>query len=165
MSRTQDTTPLPSPTDTRPNSPFSNLHRNRHYYLPGGDLYILVDNTLFRIHSYFLIRESFLWRHFLRGTTTGQTQRNPIRLTDELPVPVSTTPNTFADLLWVFYNPLYSVYLAPSTTWFNILSYAIIWGMDDICDLVYRELSRIVDHHLTTSTGWLTVHAEDELED
>jgi len=28
------TTPIPSPTDTRPNSPFSNLDRSLHYYLP-----------------------------------------------------------------------------------------------------------------------------------
>ena len=164
MSRTQETTPLPSPTDTRPNSPFSNIYRSRHYYLPGGDLYVQVDNTLFRIHSYFLIRESFIWQSFLRGNTMGWTPRNPIQLVDTLPIPLSTTPDTFADFLWIFYNPLYSIYQAPSEVWFNILPYAITWGMDNLCDLVYRELSRIVDHHHTTSTGWLTMHPEEEEE-
>jgi len=164
MSQTLDDTPLPSPTDTRPNSPFSNLDRSLHYYLPGGDLYVQIDNTLFRIHSYFLIRESFIWRHLLRGNTIGRTQRDPVILRDTLPIPSFTTPDTFAEFLWIFYNPMYSVYQAPSETWFTILSYAITWGMDNICDLVYRELSRSVDNHLTTSTGWLTMHADDELD-
>jgi hypothetical protein len=165
MSHTQNNTPLPSPTDTRPNSPISNLRRHPNYYLPGGDLYIQVNDTLFRIHSYFFIRESFVWRGFFqqnRQNTRGRDLHNPIRLIGDLPVPLLTTSDTFADFLWVFYNPLYSLYRAPSQIWLNIMSYAIIWGMDNVCDLVYRELDRIVDHRRTTSTGWLTMHAADD---
>ena len=154
-------TPLPSPTDTCPNSPMSSLRHHPNYYLPGGDLYIQVATTLFRIHSYFLVRESFIWQQFLRGTTRGRTQNSPIQLIHELPSPTSTTPDTFPDFLWVFYNPLYFNYDAPSQLWFNIMSYAVLWGMDNVCDLVYHELDRIVDHHHTTATGWLTLHADD----
>ena len=32
------------------------------YYLPGGDLYILIQNTMFRIHRYFFMRDSALFR-------------------------------------------------------------------------------------------------------
>jgi len=164
MSRNQNITPLPSPTNTRPNSPFSNLQRSFHYYLPGGDLYIQVSNTLFRVHSYFLIRESVIWQHFLRHNTRGRLQRHPIMLVDELPTPTITSSDTFTAFLWIFYNPLYSIYRAPPTFWFDILSFAVMWGMENVCDLAYRELDRIVDHHLTTSTRWLTMHADEDLD-
>ena len=45
-------TPIPSPTDTRPNSPTSSLLRHPNCYLPGGDLFIQIDDTLFRIPSF-----------------------------------------------------------------------------------------------------------------
>ena len=85
-------------------------------------------------------------------------------LIDELPTPTITTSDTFAAFLWIFYNPLYSIYRAPPEFWFDILSFAVMWGMDNVCDLAYRELDRIVDHHLTTSTRWLTMHADGNLE-
>ena len=28
------------------------------YYLPGGDLYILIDNTMFWVHRYLITRDS-----------------------------------------------------------------------------------------------------------
>ena len=37
---------------------FLPLTRHHQYYLPGGDLYLQVENVLFQVHSYFFTRES-----------------------------------------------------------------------------------------------------------
>src|SRR5271154_4501382 len=77
---------------------------------------------------------------------------------------VTTSSDTFTAFLWIFYNPLYSIYRAPPTFWFDILSFAVMWGMENVCDLAYRELDQIVDHPLTTSTRWLTMHTDEDLD-
>ena len=56
-------------TRTRPSSPVLALHNHPIYYFPGGDLFIRITSTLFRIHSYFLTRELRHWRNFLATTT------------------------------------------------------------------------------------------------
>ena len=63
---TARSTPESSPIKTCPNSPISNLRHHPNYYLPGGDLFIQIDDALFCVHSYFFIRESSRWLHFLR---------------------------------------------------------------------------------------------------
>jgi len=59
------------------------------------------DKTLFRVHSYFFVRESDYWKEELGDAVDeplkkGQDVRNSIIL-DE-------TPSDFAWFLWVFYN-------------------------------------------------------------
>ena len=108
---------IASSSTTRPNSPNLPIHNHIEYYLPGGDLFILVDNTLFRIHSYFFRRESQNWRNLLGTTTTGRTADAPLILNNEFPLRPLATPSLFANFRWVFYNPRYSIYEASSATW------------------------------------------------
>jgi len=59
------------------------------------------DKTLFKVHSYFFVRESGFWKEELGDAgdeplKKGQDVRNAIVL-DE-------TPSDFAWFLWVFYN-------------------------------------------------------------
>src|SRR5271155_2022952 len=108
---------IASSSTTRPNSPNLPIHNHIEYYLPGGDLFILVDNTLFRIHSYFFRRESQNWRNLLGTTTTGRMADAPLILNDEFPLCPPATPSLFTNFLWVFYNPRYSIYEASSATW------------------------------------------------
>src|SRR5271163_2811255 len=75
--------------EARPTSRIVTRHPT--YYLPGGDLFITVQRVLFRIHGYFLLRES---SHFLRlltssphdpPVTTGTSATRPLILTDIIP--------------------------------------------------------------------------------
>ena len=134
---------ITSSSTTRLNSPASIIHNHIEYYLPGGDLFILVDDTLFRIHSYFFRRESQDWRNLLGTTTTGRTADAPLILNEEFAIRPPATPLLFANFLWVFYNPRYSIYDASSTTWRQIQLYAIHWRMDQVQHLAYRELEAI----------------------
>src|SRR5271155_2854311 len=78
------TGPTPSSSSTTcPNSPILTIWNHIEYYVPGGDLFILIDNTLFRIHSYFFHRESQDWRNLLGTTRTGRTADAPLILNNE----------------------------------------------------------------------------------
>ena len=156
---TARSTPKLSPTVTCPNSPISNLCHHPNYYLPGGDLYIQIDDTLFCIHSYFLIRESSRWLHLLRNTTQGRHTHNPIVLSHEFNISPPSTPRTFALFLWVFYNPYYCVYDVSIPTWWTIEVYAIYFGMRNILDLIDRELRRL--EYQRSSTPWGTLSRLD----
>lgn len=64
---------------------------------------IQVEKTLFRIHSYFFIRDSVKFNKLLQPSATAGhlregSQSNPIVVPDIL-------PEDFATFLWVFYNP------------------------------------------------------------
>ena len=155
---------IASSSTTRPNSPNLPVHNHIEYYLPGGDLFILVDNTLFRVHSYFFRRESQNWRNLLGTTTTGRTADAPLILNDEFPLRPPATPSLFANFLWVFYNPRYSIYEASSATWRQIQLYAIHWRMDQIQDLAYRHLEAIdsIDDYYFphSSTEWNSLYID-----
>ena len=99
------TGPTPSSSSTtHPNSPTLTIRNHIKYYDPGGDLFTLIDDTLFRIHSYFFHCESLDWQNLLGTTTTGHTADAPLILTDEFVLYPPATPILFAQFLWVFYN-------------------------------------------------------------
>ena len=158
---TARSTPDSSPIITRPNSPISNLRRHPNYYLPGGDLFIQINDTLFCIHSYFFIRESTRWLHFLRHTTQGRHTHDPIVLSHEFNISPPPTPQTFALFLWVFYNPYYCVYDVSIPTWWIIETYASYFGMRNVLDLVDRELYRLEHQQQRSSTSWGTLSRLD----
>ena len=164
---TTRTPPLP-PSDTRPNSPSSIIEAHIDYYLPGGDLFVQVDTTIFRIHSYFFRRESQDWRHLIGHTVRGRNGVvTPIILSDEFALYPPMTPTTFAQFLWVFYNPRYSLYDAPEETWLMIQRYAIQWRMEGVLELTHRELDRLHDYsHIDRiySTHWQTLSLTPEEE-
>src|SRR5271156_4606475 len=87
---------ITSSSTTRPNSPNLPIHNHIEYYLPGGDLFILVDDTLFRIHSYFFHRESQNWQNLLGTTTTGRAPNAPLIFKNEFPLRPPATPSLFA---------------------------------------------------------------------
>ena len=132
------------PTDTRPNSPTPVIRNHRTYYLPGGDLFVQVDSTLFRVHSYFFTRESNLWRNLLGTTARGQTANNPIDLVQQMPSIPTSTAETFANFLWVFYNPQYSIYDGiEEETWHTIHDHALCWQFEEITQLCWREIHKL----------------------
>ena len=95
------------------------------YFLPRGDLYIFVDNTMFRVHHYLLARDSETICYKLEiaesdpknSEYTGNVQTNPLILQNKF-----TNPHTFHLLLSIIYNPQYNVYEGYTwRDWFDIL--------------------------------------------
>jgi len=105
---------------------------------------IRVENYLFRVHRYFLQRESAFFRLRLDPSTStssgqeppGSSEANPLVLED-------ATSDAFACFLWVFYNPKYSIYNATPEQWSLILDLAKKWGFKDVELLCIRELEKI----------------------
>ncbi|CAA7260380.1 unnamed protein product [Cyclocybe aegerita] len=123
------------PTDRPSGISFPNRHDK--YYIDGADLHVLVghrDKTLFRVHGYFFSRES---KAFDRKNK-GQTDSDPVTLDD-------VSPEEFAKLLWVFYNPRYSIYEATIGDWTDILNLANKWSFPEVKELAVRELQKKTD--------------------
>lgn len=106
------------------NSSTNNPPHHSQYYITGADLIVLVrgfpiecrvvalseaesqqvEDTLFRMHRYFLTRDSAYFRNILPSPPSpgdpfkGSSDNNPLVLEDTLKV-------DFERFLWVFYNP------------------------------------------------------------
>ena len=111
------------------------------YWLPAGDLYIIVKNTAFHIHQYFFEWDSSIFQSWLKeGDDTlfypSRTFTATAFILDDISM------EAFADFLWVFYNPTYSLYNTKMRTqWFGILQIAEHYAFDTARELCYRELS------------------------
>ena len=108
------------------------LFQHDTYYLPGGDLFIRIDDTIFQIHAYFLTRESTIWRHVVETNRRGRTVNDPIKLGIHIPCAPPPTIDIFAHFLWVFYNPTYYNYTATRETWSEIYILALKWEFKEI---------------------------------
>jgi len=113
--------------------------RHREYYIDGGDIVFLVENVLFRVHSYFFQRESPVFRKQLVGYGTrerpGGSDVDPCVLE-------GVTVDDFCRFLWVFYNPEYSLYEAPTEDWAAILGLAHHWQFSEVKALAVREMEK-----------------------
>lgn len=108
------------------------------YYLTGGDLHVIAGNTLFRVHGYFFARDSPIFKTKLNPASPGQTKEGT---TPDSPVVLDgITAKEFEILLWVFYNPLYSLYDADVETWKSILNLANKLEFKEVKELAIREL-------------------------
>ncbi|KAJ7099477.1 hypothetical protein B0H15DRAFT_771079, partial [Mycena belliarum] len=118
------------------------LQRFEDYYLPGGDLYCLVENKLFRLHRYFFERESKFFKVQLAVPATPGGQR--IGTADDNAIMLDNVKSAdFAKLLWVFYNPKYSLYDATVEDWATILGLAHRWEFAEVKNLAVRELEKL----------------------
>ncbi|KAH9006316.1 hypothetical protein EDB86DRAFT_2794656 [Lactarius hatsudake] len=113
--------------------------RHRVYFLPDGDVIIKVEDNVFRIHRFFLTRESKHFRSLFNVAyrdPPGTSEANPVVLED-------ATSEAFADFLWVFYNHEYSIYNATLEKWQRILALAQKWGFIQVERLCVRELENL----------------------
>ena len=118
------------------------------YYLPGGDLYILVQNTMFWIHQYFFMCNSALFQTQLEcyennifdPTQTGTTCLDAIMFFNSL----YTTLHTFSRFLSIIYNPKYSLYNGyTQQDWNDILLIATAWGFQEITCITLQHIDVI----------------------
>jgi hypothetical protein len=142
------------PTDTRPNSPAPVIRNHHVYYLPDGNLFIKVDSTLFRVHQHFFTRESDLWRNLLGSTPNGRTANNPLDLDQQIPCDPKPTAEDFACLLWVFYNPRYSIYETSEENWLIIYEQAYCWHFIEVQNLCLREMEKLYNRRAEDLIEW-----------
>ncbi|TFK21222.1 hypothetical protein FA15DRAFT_758867 [Coprinopsis marcescibilis] len=115
------------------------IKHHSEYYLQGGDLYIMIDTTMFKIHSHFFSREA---RNFdanvadansSHATKQGTTENTAI-------IVENATIREFEKFLWVFYNPIYDSYQTDLADWFSILRLAHEWEFPSVKKFALRQL-------------------------
>ncbi|KAI0255284.1 hypothetical protein BJV78DRAFT_1178875 [Lactifluus subvellereus] len=116
------------------------MRRHSIYFFEAGDVTIRVENDIFRIHRYFLLRESAYFRSRLSAPTLpgqdppGSSEYNTLFFDD-------VTSDAFACFVRVFYNPKYSYYGdTRADEWPLILKLAQRWGFRDVERLCVREM-------------------------
>jgi len=101
-----------------------------------------VENYLFKVHKRFFFRESSYFSALFDSPAIpchdppGQSSTNPVVLKD-------ASSEAFAALLWVFYNPKYSIYTATVEKWTQILTLAQKWIFPEVERLCVRELDKL----------------------
>ncbi|KAI5988172.1 hypothetical protein EDD15DRAFT_2389351 [Pisolithus albus] len=120
----------------------SRVVQHKDYYLRGGDMTILVENHLYRIHSYFFERESLFFRQKLLAGPSEDGEDRPSSDSNHYTLD-DVKSEDFARFLWVFYNPKYSLYEAPLDVWLSILRLATRWGFNNVKELTVRELEKL----------------------
>ncbi|KAJ7072823.1 hypothetical protein C8F01DRAFT_1105354 [Mycena amicta] len=118
------------------------LQRFEDYYLTGGDLYCIAENKIFRVHRYFFERESTYFKAELAQPVTPGAQRLG-GSEDSAILLEGVRSDAFAKLLWVFYNPKYSLYDATVEDWSTILELAEKWGFAEVKNLCIRHLEKL----------------------
>ena len=115
------------------------------YWLPGGDLHVIINNIAFHIYHYFFKQNSSIFKSWLKeGDNTTFHPSGTSTATAFIPDDVS--PEAFTDLLWVFYNPTYLLCNTKTCNqWFGILHIAEHYTFNGVRELCYRELSCLVD--------------------
>ncbi|KAJ6593327.1 hypothetical protein B0H19DRAFT_918850, partial [Mycena capillaripes] len=117
------------------------LQRFERYYINGGDLYCIAENKMFRIHRYFFERESKFFKEQLAVPATPGAPR--LGSEDSAIILDNVRSEDFAKLLWVFYNPKYSLYDATVEDWSTILELAHRWEFAEVKSLAIRELEKL----------------------
>ncbi|KAF7342339.1 BTB domain-containing protein [Mycena venus] len=113
--------------------------QSTHYWLRDhGMLIFEVENVLFRVHEYFLHRDSPVLRDMM-----------PLEIAPNGPEPIfhldGVRSKDFEQLLWLYYNPAVTTYDAPKTTWRAILKLADRWEMDNIKKIALGNLLKAAD--------------------
>ncbi|KAF8840415.1 hypothetical protein BDN67DRAFT_968616 [Paxillus ammoniavirescens] len=121
-----------------PDHGVSRVVNHKDYCLRGGDMTVVVENHLYRIHSHFFHRESSFFRQKIDGPNDTELGSTDLRYTLE-----DVKSEDFARFLWVFYNPKYSLYEAPLEVWLSILKLANRWSFDNVKELCVRELEKL----------------------
>ena len=169
LRRTYAITNLTDEPDTP--STTQTIIRHHQYYLPSGDLFILINTTLFCIHKYFFEQEAtklFVppYTNPDDNTLHGTFASHPIILHD-------VSIYDFEQFLWVFYNPRLSLYDNTPGNWWSIGCLAGHWGFDKVLNLVKQELEKLKDifYHKAVEYAWspedptdhaICLHLEDD---
>ncbi|KAI9511475.1 hypothetical protein F5148DRAFT_325776 [Russula earlei] len=131
---------MPGVTGTTKSTADTSLRHSK-YYIDGADLVLRVANTLFRVHRFFLTRDS---KHF-EDKLPHSFGKPPKHSLDDDPLVLDddVLEVDFERLLWVFYNPKYSIYNGSIDKWISILKLAHKWDFIEVKALAVRELQNL----------------------
>ncbi|KAJ7620256.1 hypothetical protein FB45DRAFT_929816 [Roridomyces roridus] len=113
--------------------------QSTHYYMRDHSMLIFeAENVLFRVHEYFLHRDSPVLRDMMH-----------FEISPNGPEPIfhldGVSSKDFEQLLWLYYNPAVTVYDAPKNTWHAILRLADRWEMENIKKIALGNLLKATD--------------------
>ncbi|KAM6502777.1 hypothetical protein JOM56_002754 [Amanita muscaria] len=137
------------------------LVRHAEYYLPDGNLHLLVENTHFRIHSFFFARESERFRAIFEKPVSPGCDREGTSDSNAIIIR-NVSPEHFAKFLWVFYDPKYS----RATTvedWTIILDFAHKWGFGEVKMLAINSLQKLDIQVISRIALYQMYDASDEI--
>ncbi|KAF8341024.1 hypothetical protein F5887DRAFT_830944, partial [Amanita rubescens] len=121
-----------------PSHDLKHLDRHPEYYIPDGNIHILVEKTLFKVHSHFFLRESPKFQEYLQNS--GQAQKGT---SDSNAVVLeNVTAHEFSVFLWVFYDPKFSRQTTVEN-WKIILNLAHNWLFPEVKALAIQALENI----------------------
>jgi len=109
-------------------------------YLPGGHLFLTTENIIFKIHKYFLDRDSdwFLTINKNRRLNDNNAPSGQSPL-DAIPLP-GVSAKQFSSMLWVIYNPNYGTHSTTIDEWNQILVTATLLKCERIAKLANYKL-------------------------
>ena len=129
---------------TRPEPKEISLHST--YWLPGGDLHIIIQNIAFCIHFYFFEQDSPWFKTWFNDSDSTPLQPDGKNISMAF-ILDDIWPDEFSNFLWVFYNPTHSLYNTKSRRqWFRILKVAKLYTLPFVTKLVFRELSNLANN-------------------
>lgn len=116
------------------------LKKDPDYYINGGDMFLLAENTVFCVNSHFLTQEeSSVFRDSFG--TPGTPGQPPNGTTESTAIVLENVkPSAFRSFLWCFYNPKYSLYNTSVEEWEAILHLAHHFKFPGVKELAIREL-------------------------
>jgi len=96
--------------------------------------------------AFFLTRDSSYFRDYLKlghPSSLGKLPQGPGSSDSDPLILDNVLEVDFERLLWVFYNPKYSIYTASIEKWSSILKLANKWDFTEVKELAVRELQNI----------------------
>ncbi|KAF9047650.1 hypothetical protein BJ165DRAFT_1344170 [Panaeolus papilionaceus] len=115
------------------------MRHHDEYFVKGGDFYLKCDDILFRVHSFFLHRDSAVFRKMI--DTPACSSKPSCGKSESTPFEIKcATVEEFAKFCWVIYNKTYSIYDATPKQWLSILKIARKYEFDEATNCAIRGL-------------------------
>ncbi|KAJ3563496.1 hypothetical protein NP233_g8908 [Leucocoprinus birnbaumii] len=114
----------------------SNDRPHPEYFISGGDVHLSARGARFCVFSYFLERESAFWKRvFSEEDYSGSNETTPVIVDED--------PEDLANFFWVFYNRLFSIYVATPDQWAGIMRVATKWECPNVQEFAIFHLKTI----------------------
>ncbi|KAL0952880.1 hypothetical protein HGRIS_007099 [Hohenbuehelia grisea] len=121
------------------------ISRHAEYHIEDGNIILLVEKTLFKVHRHFLVTQSPVFKDMLGMPVSTEDEDVAVEgLSDDNPITLpGDKADDFASLLWMFYNPSVTTYDASITRWKGVLTLADKYQMDQLLRSSVRALGNI----------------------
>jgi len=111
--------------------------RHPEYYALNFCLISQVENYLFRVHRYFFVRESVVFRDML--SIPSGSEKATEGLADDKPIKLQGVKSIdFERMMWMFYNARYSDYSASAEKWASIIALAHMWQFETMGQVAFK---------------------------